>query len=405
MQSIIFHIDVNSAFLSWSAVENLKNGSELDLRTIPSIIGGDQETRHGVVLAKSIPAKKYGIRTGEPVADAFRKCPHLVTQRPCHNMYKQYSEKMMEYLRTYTPDIEQVSVDECYLDFTGIAHLYESPLDCAMQIKDGIDQKLGFTVNIGISTSKVLAKMASDFQKPNKIHTLYLDEIEAKMWPMPVGELYMAGKASVKTMEKLEIKTIGDLAGFDRTILRTHLKSHGDLLWNYANGIDESTVGVVEPKLKGIGNSTTISNDLTTMEESRKVLLELAESVGGRLRSSSQKANMVSVEIKYNTFQSVSHQCQLQQPSNANDTIYQTACKLFEELWTGEPVRLLGIRTAKLQGEQEPEQMNLFDLDFKRRRLDEALDRIKEKYGDDAVHRGSLMRKQDTNVEVQSTEE
>ena len=205
---IIFHIDVNSAYLSWTAVEQLKNGAGVDIRTIPAIIGGDQKSRHGIVLAKSISAKKYGIRTGEPVANAFRKCPNLKTYLPDHQMYREYSRKLMEFLRTYTTHIEQVSVDECYMDFTEIADRFTSPVEGASEIKDEVYKRFGFTVNVGISSRKVLAKMASDFEKPNKVHTLFPEEVPAKMWPLPIGELFMAGRSSVETMKKLEIYTI-----------------------------------------------------------------------------------------------------------------------------------------------------------------------------------------------------
>ena len=197
MKQIIFHIDVNSAFLSWTAVEQLKNGAEFDIREIPAIIGGNQESRHGIVLAKSVSAKKFGIVTGEPVANALRKCPNLHMFPPNHRMYSEYSHKLMDFLKTYTPDIEQVSVDECYMDFTGIAHNFGSPIEAAYEIKDAVKEKFGFTVNIGISVNRLLAKMASDFEKPNKVHTLFPEEIAEKMWPLPVSELYMAGHSSV----------------------------------------------------------------------------------------------------------------------------------------------------------------------------------------------------------------
>jgi len=188
MGQIIFHIDVNSAFLSWTAVEQLKNGAKQDIREIPAIIGGDRESRHGIVLAKSVPAKKYGIITGEPIVHALRKCPEVQIYPSNHKMYREYSRQFMEFLRTYTPDIEQVSVDECYMDFTGIAHKYHSPIDAALEIKNAVHEKFGFTVNVGISVNHLLAKMASDFEKPNKVHTLFPEEIEQKMWPLPVSE-------------------------------------------------------------------------------------------------------------------------------------------------------------------------------------------------------------------------
>ena len=397
MSPILFHIDVNSAYLSWTAVEQLKNGAETDLREIPAIIGGDKSTRHGVVLAKSVPAKKYGIRTGEPVVNAFRKCPNLVMEAPSHDLYSGYSERMMDFLRGYTPDLEQVSVDECFLDFTGIGHRFDSPLTAAFEIKDEIYKTFGFSVNVGISSNKLLAKMASDFEKPNRVHTLFPDEIQVKMWPLPVGELFMAGRSSVEVLHKLEIRTIGELANTDPKLLELHLKSHGRTLWEFANGIGETRLGAREVENKGIGNSTTLAKDALTAEEAKEVLMGLAEKVGQRLRMEKQKAGMVSVEIRYADFRNVSHQMQLPRATQTAARIYETACSLFDELWNGEPIRLLGIRTSKLLDEAEPEQLNLFDIqieqpwDEKHQKLEKALDEIKEKYGKDAVKRGSLL--------------
>lgn len=396
--SIIFHIDVNSAYLSWTAVEQLKNGAEVDLRTIPSIIGGDQKSRHGVVLAKSVPAKKYGIRTGEPVANAFRKCPNLVTAPPDHKLYHQYSERLMVFLRSYTDQIEQVSVDECYMDFTEIAGNYSSPVEGAMEIKNEVYRRFGFTVNVGISSNKLLAKMASDFEKPNKVHTLFPEEIPVKMWPLPVRELFMAGRSSVETLNKLEIHTIGDLANTDPAILELHLKSHGRKLWEFANGMDESRVEKEKAEAKGIGNSVTLPKDVETEEEAGRILNELAESVSRRLRNAGQKAGMLSVEIKYHTFTSASHQKQVEQAINQKKDIYMAAMQLFRELWNGEPIRLLGIRSSKLVEESEPQQLSIFDIPVKseeeiRRekkiaRLDAALDKVRKKYGKEIVQKG-----------------
>jgi DNA polymerase-4 len=269
---LIFHIDVNSAFLSWTALERLAQGDSVDLRTIPAIVGGDTSTRHGVVLAKSIPAKAFGITTGEPVVNALRKCPHLVMASPDHSMYREKSRLLMEHLSGICPDIEQVSIDECFLDFTGISHRYPSPYAAARYIKDEIHSRFGFTVNVGISSNKLLAKMASDFEKPDKIHTLFPDEIPQKMWPLPIGELFMAGKSSVKALNNLGIRTIGELAASDPKLITLNLKSHGTMLWNYANGIDNSPVCSTPAEAKGIGNSTTLSCDLTKECEAVPIL-------------------------------------------------------------------------------------------------------------------------------------
>lgn len=397
MTPIIFHIDVNSAFLSWTAVEELNKGAEIDLRTIPAIIGGDQKSRRGVVVAKSIPAKRYGIRTGEPAANAFRKCPDLISIPPDHALYKRKSAELMGYLRTFTNKIEQVSVDECYMDFTEIQNRYQTPEEGAIQIKNGVKEKFGFTVNIGISTNKVLAKMASDFEKPDKVHTLYPNEIQKKMWPLPIGELYMAGKASVHTLKKLEINTIGDLAVSDPELIYLHLKSHGKTLWNFANGICDSKVQSEKQEAKGIGKSTTFREDLDTLEEAQKVFSYLAQGVSERLKKADQKAYMVSMEIKYSDFKTVSHQKQLDKATNECKIIHQIAVELFKELWDGMPFRLLGIRTSKLVAASEPVQMSLFDIeiqkpfDDKHKKLNKALKEIRTKFGEDAVVKAGNM--------------
>lgn len=416
MNTIIFHIDVNSAYLSWSALKRLEAGDDIDLRQIPSIVGGDMQKRHGVVLAKSIPAKKYGIVTGEPIVNALRKCPSLVLEAPDHQLYHQRSHQLMEYLSGICPEIEQLSVDECFMDFTPIRTKFPSPEAAAALIKDQIREGFGFTVNIGISDKKVLAKMASDFQKPDKVHTLYSYEIREKMWPLPVSSLYMCGKSSVQALLNLEIRTIGDLARTDKKIIFSHLKSHGILLWEYANGIDSSTVTSTPAEAKGVGNSITLPKDVTDRNEACRYLLSLSDSVAGRLRKVDQLAGMISVEIKYSSFQNVSHQKILSSPTNTSDIIYETACKLFDELWNKEPIRLLGIRSSKLTDPSAPTQLSLFDLPLtktdsaedptpsatetakktapsreKLAALDKTLDSIRQKYGSGAVVRGSLL--------------
>ncbi|MDE6016863.1 MAG: DNA polymerase IV [Acetatifactor sp.] len=392
---IIFHIDVNSAFLSWTALDRLAAGDTVDLRLIPSIVGGDTSTRHGVVLAKSIPAKAYGIQTGEPVVNAFRKCPNLVTAAPDHASYREYSRQLVDFLADICPDLEQVSIDECYMDYTPIASKYSSPEAAAAHIKDSVYAKFGFTVNVGVSDRKVLAKMASDFRKPNLVHTLYCREIAEKLWPLPVGQLFSCGHSSAETLKKLGIRTIGELACADPGILEAHLKSHGLTLWNYANGRDDSAVITVQAKAKGIGNSTTLSRDAVTAQDARKVLLELAESVGRRLRSAHCMAESICTEIKYSNFQSASHQMVLDVPTSSTDVIYRHACILFDELWNGSPVRLLGVRAAKLVEEDAPIQLSIFDYEApkseKQQKLDAALDSIRARYGKDAIKRGSLL--------------
>lgn len=396
METIIFHIDVNSAYLSWSALERMSIGDSLDLRTVPAIIGGDIEKRHGVVLAKSIPAKKFHVRTGEPIVNAMKKCPFLILEPPDHALYSRRSRELIYFLSEICPYIEQVSIDECYMDYSAISSAFSSPEEAAAQIKERVFEKFNYTVNIGISNRKVLAKMASDFKKPNLVHTLYSYEIQEKLWPLPLSSLYMCGNSSQLSLKNLGMVTIGDLARSSQEIIAAHLKSHGLTLWEYANGIDSTPVHSDKQTAKGIGNSATLSKDAATREAACHELLILSESVAARLREAGQLAYMISTEIKYHTFLHVSHQLTLSAPICSTDGIYQSACLLFDELWDGSPIRLLGIRTSKLVSAAEPIQINLFDLNTsapsaKQQRLDSALDAIRKKFGDDAVVRGSLL--------------
>lgn len=406
MESIFFHIDVNSAFLSWTAIDQYKEALEAgtldqytDIRTIPAIIGGDTSTRHGIVLAKSIPAKKYGIETAQPIVAALKKCPNLTIVSPRHSSYHAHSKALMEHLMTFCPLIEQVSIDECYMDFTPIARDYDSPVTAANLIRKSVFEKFGFTVNVGISDKKVLAKMASDFQKPDKTHTLFSWEIKEKMWPLPVSSLLMCGKSSQEVLKKLGITTIGQLADSDPYFLQAHLKSHGKLLWEYANGIDDTGIELAPSQAKGIGNSTTMSQDAATIEEMKPVIMSLCESVSNRLRQQKFLAGTITVEIKYASFQSNSHQKALDTPTNTTSDIFMTSMSLLNELWNHEPVRLLGVRATKLTQEDAPTQLTLFSYSAqkqkneKAKKIDAALDEIRNKYGKQAVTRGTLFHK------------
>lgn len=391
--SIVFHVDVNSAFLSWEAVNREKKGMEPDLRTIPSAIGGDMAKRHGVILAKSIPAKQYNVRTGESIMEARKKCPNLLIISPNHKLYKEYSNAFMDILREYTPDVEQFSIDEAFMDMTGTQLLFGEPIAAANQIKDRIKKELGFTVNVGISSNKLLAKMASDFQKPDLVHTLFPDEIRTKMWGLPVSDLFFVGRVTTKKLLTMGIHTIGDLAQTDVELLKLHFKKQGEVIWNFANGIDFSVVQSEPTPNKGYGNSTTVSFDVTDLETAKMVLLTLAENVAGRLRKDGVKIETVSVGIKDTNFKSSSHQKVLESPTNITAEIYQIACVLFEELWDGTPIRLLGIQTSKIREMDAGRQLSMFDTTNyeKLEKLDAAVDKIRGKFGDEVVKRASFL--------------
>ena len=387
---IIFHVDVNSAFLSWEAAYRLEHlGASLDIREIPSAIGGDRKKRHGIILAKSEPAKKFGVRTGEPITDALKKCPDLYLTPPNYGLYQERSDAFMEILRQYTPDVEQYSIDEAFMDMTGTEQLWGPPEVAADRVREHIYRELGFTVNIGVSENKLLAKMASDFKKPNRTHTLFVHEIEQKMWPLPVSELFFVGRMTAKTLNDMGIYSIGDLAKTNPEILKARLKKQGETIWAFANGLDHSLVETIQEPNKGYGNSTTISFDVTDPEIAKQVLLSLCETVGTRLRQNHVKTAGLSVEIKNSDFQKTSHQCTLDSPTNITNELYDISCELFEQLWDGSPIRLLGVSANRIVDESAPRQIQLFggkNYD-KMAKLDQAIDSIRGKYGVDSVKR------------------
>ncbi len=402
-EKLIFHVDVNSAFLSWEAVERLKHPEQfpeitVDLRDIPSAVGGDRSKRHGIILAKSIPAKKYKVQTGEPITDALKKCPNLVLVPSRHGIYREYSRAFISILKRYSDVIEQCSIDECFVDMTGTEKLFGPPVESAMRIKDEICHELGFTVNVGISTNKLLAKMASDFKKPDHVHTLFPHEIPDKMWKLPVGNLFLVGKSTERTLHTLGIHTIGELAHTDPQILRGALKKQGEVIWKFANGEGASLIEPEPADNKSYGNATTIAFDVTDESTANMVLMSLAETVGRRLRSDLAKAEVVTVNIRYSDLSRVSHQCELSHATNITNEIYGMACRLFEELWDGRPVRLLGIQTSRIRQAGDGRQLSLFDDGNyeKLEKLDRAMDSIRERYGSDAVKRASFLSKSDS---------
>lgn len=394
-ERLIFHIDVNSAFLSWESVYRLKKDPQaLDLRTIPSAVGGDASSRHGIVLAKSTPAKKYGISTAETLVSALRKCPELVVVPSRFDLYLKYSRKMLTLLSDYTPDIEKFSIDEAFLDMTSTIHLFGSPLEVADQIRERILRELGFTVNVGVAPNKLLAKMASDFEKPNRTHTLFRDEIAEKMWPLPLRSLFFVGGAAAGKMERIGLHTIGDVAACDLQILKAHLgNKYATLIHQYANGIDDDPVAERDPINKGYGNSITLPQDVSDFDTACQVLLALSETVGARLREDQVRCNCVCVELRDWQFNNQSHQLTLPVPTDSTTILYQNACKLLKEFWDLTPVRLIGLRTSRIL-EDSYEQMSLFETEKSRklRDLEHAVDSIRGKYGIDSIKRASFLK-------------
>lgn len=391
MEKQIIHVDVNNAFLSWTAVEKLKNGETLDIRTIPAIIGGDEAQRKGIVLAKSNMAKQVGIQTGEPIFFAKKKCPNLQIYQGDFKVYRKYSNSLYNLLLEYTNKIERFSIDECFLDMTGYIPKGKTLLQIAYEINKRVKEELGFTVNVGVAHNKLLAKMASDFQKPDRVHTLFEEEIEEKMWRLPISELFMVGRKSLPKFQKMGIKTIKDLALKDKEQIIKVFGKYGKTIWEYANGIDNSEVIYEEEKPKGIGNSITLPYDYSNIEKIEEVLVALVEQVTYRLREHNMLAEVVNVQIKTNEFKVYSHQRKLMMATDNTKIILEEAKKLLHELYNNTPIRLIGIRVDKLSDKEEV-QLSLFDNTSKKQsKIDKVVDELKEKYGYDKITRAGKM--------------
>ncbi len=390
---IIYHIDVNSAFLSWTANHLLQqNPGQTDIRTIPAVIGGDEEMRHGIVLAKSISAERYGIVTGEPLARAREKCPDLKILHPDFEVYVRQSNAFIALLKEVAPSVEQYSIDEAFCDMTGTRSLYGDPVDFADSLRERIYRELGFTVNIGVSTNKLLAKMASEFEKPYKTHTLFPEEIPAKMWPLPACKLFFVGRSTEKKLHTLGIHTIGDLAACDPAVLISHFRKHGETIWNYANGRDLDFSPSHDAANKGYSNETTLHADITDSAAAKMILLSLAETVGARIRADKAYIGVVCVQLVTCDFERYSHQKSLYSPTNITEEIYQTACELFDHVWKHEPIRLIGLSTGKATFEQTY-QYDLFHQEEYERlsKLNTAIDSIRERYGSNAIKRACFL--------------
>ena len=395
-ERVIFHVDANSAFLSWTAAYRVKVlGESVDLREIPSVVAGDTEPRHGIILAKSTPCKKYGVQTGEPLFQAKEKCPNLTVVAPDYELYVQASREFVEMLRQFSPKVEQYSIDEAWVDMTGTERLWGSPRLAAEKMRQRIWDELGFTVNVGISSNKLLAKMAGDFEKPNKVHTLFPEEVEGKMWPLPVRDLFLVGAKTEQKLNRLGIYTIGDLAKADGALIRRKLGKHGETVWHFANGRNADAVTPEPAENKGYGNSMTTPQDVVTHAQGHQVLLSLCETVAMRMRRDGQCGRCVSVHLRTNGFEHASHQILLHGATNITGEIFEAACKVLDELWDGvTPLRQVGVQMTRLSHEPY-QQYDLFSglspRQYERKlRLDETVDALRDKFGEDIIRRGKF---------------
>jgi len=391
-ERIIFHIDVNNAFLSWSAVLLLKQGYKEDIRKIPAIIGGDETKRRGIVLAKSPIAKRFGVVTAETLYSAKKKCPSLQVFPPNYEWYYEKSRELMKYLSQYTPIMEQFSVDECFLDMTGTTYLYKDYQSLAYKIKEEIKNKFGYTVNIGIANNKLCAKMASDFEKPDKVHTLWKEEVKEKLWPLPVKDLFMVGKKTAFTLQKLNIKTVKDLAEASDALLYKYFKNQSSYLKEAANGIDTSPVEARSSKNESISISETLPYDYEDAEKLKEVLFRQTEEVTRELRAKKQYAKTVAVIFKNNRFISYSAQIGLFNTTDQTEEVYKNVIEVFEKNWKEDPIRLIGVRLSNLTDKRE-KQLSLFEENNEKEeedKIQKTLDEINRKYGSTKIAPASL---------------
>ena len=430
----IFHVDVNSAFLSWSALKKLEEDPEsVDLRTIPSAVGGDVQTRHGIITAKSIPAKKYGVQTGEPVVKALQKCPTLVLVKSDFVVYRRFSKALMEILREYTDLVEQVSIDEAYLDMTQSRSMFRSsetpdcpwPLNAAHQIRQRVFRELHFTVNVGISVNKLLAKMASDFEKPDKVHTLFPEEVPSKLWPLPMRELHGCGKATAQRLHQMGIETIEQAAAMSLEILQANLgEKAGEYIWKSANGRGSVNVKAEHDKAKSYSNEETTSEDITR-DNYRPLGIDiidrLSRKVAARMEKHGVYAQTIGINVKTEDFRRHSRQVTLTSPTRNAQVIRSHAEHLMEEMLFGDDgffaqghgLRLIGVGCTNLsdgshmqmdlfswadtlqkqererQLRKDEERQKAAQAQQKKDKLDEMMKKVQSRYGKGSISKGT----------------
>ena len=396
MDRIIMHIDVNSAFLSRSAIKLLNEGSKIDLRNEISVVSGREVSRHGIVVAASIPAKKIGIKSPMNLRDAKKIYKDVIVTLQDREFYKKCSNNMMRLIKYLFPKYEQFSIDECFVDYTDMKKLYGDEVKFAHKLKNEIYKRFGFTVNVGIGNNKLLAKMASDFEKPNKVHTLYSSEIKEKMWPLPISDLFMAGKSSVSKLKSLGIETIGDLANYDENKLIGILKSQGKMLYEYANGIDNSPVENKYDDRKGIGFSKTLEEDIEDKYRLYEELRHFSEKISKELKKRNLYARTIVVTLRYSSFKTYNHQLKFDNSTNLEDEIFDKSKEAFNKLWNLEPVRLIGLRVTDMSNNNDI-QLSLFDENnkvIKEKEIDKLIDSINKEFGSGTVFKGLKIDKE-----------
>ena len=385
MKRIIFHIDQNCYFASVEMI------SRPELRNVPMAVAGDAKARHGIILAKNEPAKKYGIKTAEAIWQAQAKCPDLVLVAAHHEKYEFYSKKLREMYSEYTDKVEPFGLDECWLDMTGIVSDYDEAEEVALEIRNRVKDEFKLTCSVGISFNKVFAKLGSDYKKPDAT-TVFTDQNwQEKIWPLPVSDLLFVGKHTADKLAKINVKTIGDLAKTDVEFINRYLGKNGVGLWEYANGLDDSPVAESGYKRipKSVGNSTTTAEDMTSDRQIERTLHMLSESVAMRLRKHGLKGTVVQITVRDRDLGIYEKQGTLYRPTDDAKDIYQAARDLFKNSYDwSKGVRSIGVRCNKLVRSDSGEQLSLFaeaQKSERDERLNKAIDDINRRYGNGVI--------------------
>jgi DNA polymerase-4 len=391
----ILHVDLNAFYAS---VEQARN---TELQGLPVAVAGDKDNRHGIILTASYEARKYGVKTAITIAEAKKLCPNLIFVKPNFREYMKYSNKVMDILRSFSPDVEIFSIDEAWVDVTGCERLFGSGVEIANKIRERIRKELNITASVGVSYCKLMAKMASDLKKPDATSVVMPEDVPKVIWPLPIEDLMGVGRKTKTKMNAIGIFTIGDLANTQLSLIEKKFGKVGKYLWAFANGIDNSKVSSKGHEVKGIGNSITTPRDVLTINEASEVVMSLCESVGKRMRERGFEGNIIEIMVRTKDFKSFVRQRKLKNYTDITYEIYNEAMELLQENWDmSVPIRLLGVRVTGLRLSNEFRQISFFEENKRQKseKLDRCLDAIREKYGSSSVIRASLMINQSNSI-------
>ncbi len=385
----ILHIDMNAFFISCETAENPA------LENIPAAVAGNETSRTGIILSPNYKARSYGVKTTMLNSEARRLCPDISLVAPRHKLYEEYSRKVMKILGTYSDLLEPFSIDEAWIDVTHVQHLFGPPTVIAQKIKSQLHSELGLTCSIGISSNKILSKMASDFQKPDGLTVLAPTDIANKMWPLPVGKLLYIGKKTERKLNKIGITTIGELAQAHLDVLINLFGKYGETIHQYANGEGDDVVCPERKHDKSINHTVTLPSDALSLNDITPILLNCCEVIATRLRQDGMQARVFGITLRYGDFTTHNRQITLEHETDITEEIYQQALGLLRKHWNGHPVRLVGVYAMKLSHKAREVQLTFFDQNKrdKLEKLNQVIDSIRSKYGEHAVLRSSLIKK------------